>query len=97
MQDEAQSTVPFIGTIHRLPSCTRLSATEDADSSVSNISYIVISDCNIQDTVAVHLLQKHLINFLTAEFTELCEPTHLLLGWLYGAVYKITLAQHLLP
>ena len=26
-----------------------------------------------------------------------CEPTHLLLGWLCGAVYKITLPQHLLP
>ena len=36
---------------------------------IAHISYIVIYDCNMDATVAVHLFQKHLINFLTAGFT----------------------------
>ena len=67
MQDEAQSFHwnNAQATLHPFVCYYR----EDAESSVSHISYVVISDCNIHDTIAVHLFQKHLINFLTAEFT----------------------------
>lgn len=36
-----------------------------------HISYVVISDCLHHDTVAVHLYQKHLINFLKEKFASL--------------------------
>ena len=67
MQDETQSFHwnNAQATLHPFVCYYR----ENADSSVSHISYVVISDCNIHNTVAVHLFQKHLTNFLTAELT----------------------------
>ena len=36
-----------------------------------HLSYVVISDCNHHDTVAVHLFQKHFIEYLTKTFGSL--------------------------
>ena len=34
------------------------------ENEIAHLSFVIISECNIHDTVAVHLFQKHLINFL---------------------------------
>ena len=53
----------FIGaTIHPFVAYFR-----DSDE-FCHLSYVVISDCNHHDTIAVHLYQKYFIEYLTKRF-----------------------------
>jgi hypothetical protein len=42
---------------------------------IAHLSFVIISECNIHNTVAVHLFQKHLIEFIKANISAI-GPVH---------------------
>ena len=50
---------------------------DDSESTLRNNDFVLISDCNGYDTVAVHLFQKFLIDFLYKKFSVIQMITYL--------------------
>lgn len=78
VQDAAQSFHwnNLQATLHPFVIYYRMPFAEDeADAPLKHVSFVVISECNTHDTIAVHLFQKALINFL---LTEIGKPKKIL-------------------
>ena len=51
------------------------------------VSYVIISDCLHHDTIAVHLLQKNLVQFLQGKFSKVDKI--LFFRWICSSVQKL--------